>query len=295
VAQITANPTLKCKHCDSSLLVKYGKYKGMQLYWCLDCRRKVKGDRDPFHMKASAEHVSDALDWYFQGLSIQSICDRISQKYGYQPSKHVVFNWVNKFTGKAIKHFRGYRPDVGTVWIAHETDLRLDKHKKAWLWDIFDARTRFLLATIISFTRSDSDAVQLVELACQEAGKVPETIITGKSASYINAAVLAFGAYTEPRHNAPLDVKAAAYLTGPCHAKIPGRTNVMRAFKDVKTFLRFNDGFRVYYNFLCPCNELEGKTPAEAANISYDVKNWVNLTCLPANNDLNAAKRIGIA
>lgn len=285
----STEPALKCKHCGSSLLVKYGKYKGRQLYWCQACQKKVKGNSDPFRMRVPAEYVSLTLDLYFQGLSIQDICDYLGEKYDYHPSKHVVFDWVNKFTAKAISYFRHAQPEVSTTWIADETMLALDKHRKAWLWDIIDARTRFLLATMVSFTRSESDAKLVMEQACARASKRPQTVMTGKADSYIDSNVLAFGAGTDRRRAPPLDIRAAADLSGPCHGKLKERTKVLSGFRDVDTFLKFNDGFRVHYNFLRPHKVLKGKTPAEAANINYDLAHWVHLASLPVTGAAQAA------
>ena len=270
----------RCKHCGSNLLVKYGKYKGTQLYYCQACNRKVKADDNPFHMKLPVEYVDSALDWYYQGLSIHGISDHLSQKYGYRPSTHIVFDWVNKFTMKAIKHFNNYRPDVGATWIAHETEIHVDKKRQARLWDIIDAGTRFLLATRVSVSRSEEDAKLLLESAFREAGKAPETLITGR-ASFSDDNLLVFGANTEYRQGPTFDIRAASYMIGPCHGKLKDRVKVMRPFKDIHSFRKFNDGFRVYYNFLRPNDAIEGQTPAEAAGIQYEIKNWGKLASLP--------------
>lgn len=29
-----------CKYCQSENIIKYGKYKDVQYYWCKDCKRK---------------------------------------------------------------------------------------------------------------------------------------------------------------------------------------------------------------------------------------------------------------
>ena len=35
--------TTRCKYCDSENLIKFGKYKDIQLYYCKDCDSKFKG------------------------------------------------------------------------------------------------------------------------------------------------------------------------------------------------------------------------------------------------------------
>jgi hypothetical protein len=39
----------------------------------------------------------------------------------------------------------------------------------------------------------------------------------------------------------------------------------------------------VYYNYFRPHESLEGKTPAQAGKIQYDVKDWADLTRLPVS------------
>jgi len=267
-----------CKHCGSDVLVKYGKYKGIQLYWCQACKRKVKGDNDLFHMKVPAGHVNSALDWYYRGLSIQDISKHLNQAHGYWPSKHIVFDWVDKFTTKAIKHFEGYKPNVGTTWIADEIAVYLDKHRKAWLWAMIDARTRFILATKVSFTRSEHDAQFLMARACEKAGKTPAKIITSKLASYFNSTVPAADAVTEHRNGQRFDIKNSASIDQHCHGTLKDKTRKMRVFRDIDSATQFADGFKIYYNYLRHHEVLNGKTPAEAADIRYDVKNWADLT-----------------
>jgi transposase-like protein len=39
-----ADELRRCKHCHSDNVVKFGTYKGTQLYWCKSCQRKFKAD-----------------------------------------------------------------------------------------------------------------------------------------------------------------------------------------------------------------------------------------------------------
>ena len=53
------------------------------------------------------------------------------------------------------------------------------------------------------------------------------------------------------------------------------------AFRNIDTLIQFTDGFQVYYNYLKPHHSLKGKTPAEVANVDFDVKNWMDVCHLP--------------
>ena len=151
--------------------MKAGSQSGKQRYLCHVCKRKFKADNAPFHMKVSASNISSTLHMYYTGSSITDIRNHVCQETGYCPSKSVVFNWIEKYTSKAVRHFDKLKPKVGDKWIADETMVDLDKGVKVWFWDIIDTDTRFLLASRVSLTRTTEDAKRLVQDAVKRAGK----------------------------------------------------------------------------------------------------------------------------
>lgn len=275
-----------CKNCGSEAVVKFGTYKGVQRYFCKACNRKFKADNALFHMKVSPEFISTALSMYYSGSSISDIRNHLKQEHGYYPSKHVVFEWVDKFTSLAAKQFRDVHPKVGDTWVADETVLELDKGIKVWFWDIIDSDTRFLLASRASLTRGTHDAEALMKAAYKRAGKAPKVVITDKLAAYLDGIELTFGADTEHRQGSPFKVKSSGESTSQIerfHGTIKDRTKVMRAFRDMDTLIQFMDGYLVYYNFFKPHEALNGRTPAEAAKVDYQIKNWKELSQLPVS------------
>lgn len=269
-----------CKYCQSEDVIKFGTYKGVQRYFCKACRRKFKGDNSLFHSQVSPEHISTALSMYYTGSSINDIRQHLKQEHDYLPSQSVVFYWINKYTDKAVKVLDGYTPKVGDVWIADETMIDLDG-QKVWLWDIIDAKTRFLLATTLSHTRTIGNAQTLMELALKRAGKAPKQILTDKLHAYIDGIELVFGGDTEHIQTKPFVKENGTNMIERWHSTLKERTKVMRALKDANSALAFIDGFLVYYNYFRPHMSLDGKTPAEEAGIDYPAKNWRELSKLP--------------
>lgn len=265
----------KCKYCQSPNIVKFGTYKGVQRYWCKDCKRKFKADDSLFRGKVSASDISIALNEYYSGMSINDIRRRIKQEKGYYPAQSSVYQWIEKFTDKAVNHFDRYRPKVGDVWIADETLLNLDG-KDIWLWDVIDSDTRFLLATKMSFTRNIVDAEILFELAKNRAGKEPKVVITDKLRAYPEGIRQALS-NTYHIQSRPFTSEDSTNKIERWHSTLKERTKVMRGLKDANSALAFTDGFLAYYNFIRPHDALEGKTPAEEAGIDYDVKNWTGV------------------
>ena len=273
---------ITCKLCGSEHVIKYGSYKGVQRYYCKDCKRKFKADDSPFHMKVSPSHISSALSMYYTGSSITDIRNHIRQETGYHPSKSVVFGWIDKYTNQAVKQFRNIHPKVGDKWIADETMLDLDKDVKVWFWDIIDADTRFLLASRVSLTRTTADAKRLIQDAVKKAGKVPKIIITDKLKAYPDGIFTALGGATEHLQGSPFMIASeSTSKIERFHETLKERTKVMKAFRDIETLISFTDGFLVYYNYLKPHEALDGKTPAEKAKVRYTAKTWVDVVNVP--------------
>lgn len=283
-----------CKHCGNGGLLKYGTYKGRQLYWCKICKRKVKADDALFHMKVSPDFISSALELYYTGSSIEDICQHFRNAKGYHPSKSVVFGWIDRFTDKAVEHFRQYTPKVGKVWACDETVLKLDKKRKVWFWDIIDLKTRYLIASRVSTTRTTKDAALLMDKAKRITGIEPEKIITDKLYAYWDGIELVFGADTEHVQSSPFTKGDNTSKIERWHSTLKERTKVMKAFRNVDTLIQFTDGFQAYYNFLKPHYSLIGKTPAEAAKVKYDVKNWQDICRLPDKSESVSKKPVNI-
>jgi len=55
------------------------------------------------------------------------------------------------------------------------------------------------------------------------------------------------------------------------------RNKVMKGLDDAETAQTMMDGLRIHYNFLRPHGALNGKTPAQKANIEPDRAEWMSL------------------
>lgn len=263
-----------CKYCGSEGVVKYGTYKGVQRYYCKACKKKFKADDTTFHMKTDANLVSSALNMYYEGMPIKAIRRHLLQEHNHAPSTATIYEWIQKYTQYAIDSAKGYHPQVGNIWIADETVLKIDG-QDLWLWDIIDDKTRFLLATRLSRSRTTRDAQTLIDRAVKTAGKSPQTIITDKLNSYLD---VRYGKDTEHRQGGI--ARAGEDNTQKIerfHGTLKQRTKVMRGLKNFETALDFTEGWLVHYNYLRPHESLQDKTPAEVAEVEYPYQNWADI------------------
>jgi len=265
-----------CKYCGSHNVIRYGTYNGQQRFFCKDCKRKFADNDALPEMQTPVEQIGSAVGMFYEGQSLNSITRLITQIYGSYPSDSTIYRWVSRFTKRAVKELSKYKPDVGSVWVADETVLKMDG-KNVWFWDIIDAKTRFLIATHISHTRTTKDAQKLMERAYKRTGKIPRVIYTDKLRAYLDGIELTFGADTKHRQGGPFDVEDNTNLIERFHGTLKARTKIMRGLKDIETAKLFTQGWLLYYNYLRPHESLRGKTPAQVSGVKYPYRNWQDI------------------
>jgi transposase-like protein/ribosomal protein L37AE/L43A len=290
---ILSQPEIKttCKICQSKNTRKFGTYKGVQNYFCNDCKTKFTGtDALPRH-RVSPSFVASALNEFYAGMSFHDIENNIETQTNGNISHTAVIKWVNKYTDEAIKATKDLHPKVGDTWIADETFVRVDKskatvknpywkeQKEKWVvfWDIIDAKTRFLLASRLTTTRTTNDAKALMDMAQERAGKMPKIVVTDKLSAYMGGIKQSYGTHAKHIQGSPFELKNDSNLIERFHGSLKERTKVMRAQKNKTTLQRFTDGWLVDYNFFRPHMSLKNRPPAEVAGLKYDWHNWADV------------------
>jgi transposase-like protein len=169
---------IACKYCQSTNIIKYGKYKAVQRYFCKDCGRKFAGLDTIPKMQYSTSKIADVLNMYYEGMSLKEIRRNLIQQHNDYISDATAYNWVKRFSKLAIMQAGKYKPDVGGVWVADETVIDIDG-KNIWLWDIIDTKTRFLIASHMSYTRTTKDAEALMREAYKRTWQNPQNNLHG--------------------------------------------------------------------------------------------------------------------
>jgi len=279
---------IACKYCQSQNVIKFGKFKDTQYYYCKDCKRKFASlDTIPM-MQTPTKRIADVLNMYYEGMSENKIRRNLIQQDGDFISTGSVYNWVNRFTELAKKEAEKYQPKVGDTWVVDETYVRVDRsktnvenpysksRKAKWVifWDVIDADTRFLLASHLTSTRGTKDAQALMEKAAKRAGKIPKVVVTDRLAAYLDGIELAYGAEAKHRQGSPFEIENNTNLIERFHQTLKDRTKVMRALRNKDTLQKFTDGWLIHYNYFRPHMSLDDKTPAEVAGIKFPFRNW---------------------
>lgn len=262
----------KCKYCQSPNVIRFGTYKGVQRYYCKDCKRKFVLDTLP-KMKTPMSWVAAALDMYYRGMPLDSIQGHMKMMYGKYFSEPGIYKWIVRFTQEAVRRARDFHPVVGDTWVADETSLNVDG-RNIWYFDIIDADTRYLLASHLSTNRTTADAQVLVEKAIARAGKVPKVIITDKLQAYIDGIDLASGGTTKHIRSKPFTEEDSTNLIERFHGTLKERTDVIRNFGNLATARLLTEGWLLHYNFFKEHESLGSVPPVNTMKVKLPFADW---------------------
>ncbi len=235
-------------------------------------------------MKATVEQIASVIDMYYSGMSLRQISRHLDHMGKDKPSASTIYRWVIRFSKQAAESTNKYIPNVGNVWVADETMLKIGG-KKIWLYDIIDEKTRFLLATHMALSRRIVDAETLMKKAMERAGgQIPRFVLTDHNNSYPDGIEFAFENRVRHIPVKGITAEVNTNLIERFHSTLKSREKVARGLKKPQSAKRILEGWLVFYNFFRPHESLNDKTPAEVGGINSDVKNWLDVVYLKSKN-----------
>jgi transposase-like protein len=281
-----------CPICKRINVVKRGirktKYGTVQRYGCLDCNHRFVVDKGFCRMKHSPESITLALDLYFKGLSNRKIVDHLKQFHNVTVVHATVINWIHKYLKLLSKYAEKHQAEVGNIWHSDETTVFIKKEgqKKCyeWLWNIMDAKTRYLLACQITETRFVNDARKPLKIAKETANRRPDAIVTDGLQAYQKAIKAEFYDHSAPIQNPHIRLKD--FETHPnnnilerLNGTFRERTKVFRSLDSIVSAQEFAAGMQTYYNYIRPHQGINGMTPAQMAGIPLDLtgNRWMTM------------------
>lgn len=284
--KVFSEDTIQCAKCGSIRVVKYGSDAGKQVFKCRDCGRKFRESLLP-KARYSPETITLTLDLYFSGLSLRKITRTLNDHFDMSLGKSSVYRWIETFVPMISDYANSLSPQLSDTWQADEVFVKMKggeaiKARKmkgmAYLWNVMDRKTRFLLASRLSQHRNVNGAVAVFNEARRNAnGSEPEKVFADGLNAYPQAME-----YWESESGRPELV--ARMGVGKPHANnnriermngtLRERIKVQRGWKSMKTQLA--EGQRIQYNFVKPHAALEGQTPAQVAGIGVE-GGWMEL------------------
>jgi transposase-like protein len=281
---VIAEDAVICKRCGSIRIVKNGFDCGKQTYLCKDCKARFVEDSLLKKAKFNEELVCLTLDLYFSGLSLRKIARSISDHFNVDINYSTIYTWIQKYIPLISDYVNALTPQLSNQWNADELFVRMkgSQHQGrykglAFLWNVMDRDTRFLLASKVSENRDAKGAIAALQLAIKNAnGNLPNAINTDAHRSYREAVTETF---QKVDHIAKCGVNkphANNNRIERLNGTLRERVKVQRGWKSKKS--QIAEGQRIHYNFVKPHQGLEGKTPAKEAGIEIEGTNgWRTL------------------
>ena len=90
-AEVVKTILEQCKYCGSRQIVRYGHYRGIQRWWCKDCKRKFVHNEALPRMKTPIIQVASALSMFYAGMSLHGIRRNLEQTYRSYPSNSTIY------------------------------------------------------------------------------------------------------------------------------------------------------------------------------------------------------------
>lgn len=234
-------------------------------------------------VKFSPELVTLTLDLYFSGLSLRKVARNITDHFNMEINYSTIYGWIQTYIPQISNYVNSLTPQLSESWHIDELFVKMkggDKRKGntnvAYLWNIMDRDSRFLIASKLSEKRDTNGAIQAINQAIHNShGNLPNTVYTDALKAYREGISQTLGY--------KVDHIAKCGITKP-HANnnrverlngtLRERVKVQRGWKNPKSAIA--EGQRIYYNFVKPHQALDGETPAEKVGIKGN-KNWKNL------------------
>lgn len=286
------NPVISCPYCKSENVISRGKRKNqrgeVQVYGCKDCQRRFTKEIGFNRMKHTPESITLALDLYFKGMSDRKIVDHLKQFHKVSVVHTTVLRWIKKYLALLGKYAEKNKVNVGNIWHSDETTVFIKKEDKKryfqWIWNVMDAKTRYLLACQVTEERHIADARKALKQAKDTTNVRPDAIVTDGLFAYNQAIKDEFYDKTAQIQNPHIRLKD--FETKPnnnilerLNGTFRERTKVMRSLDSSVGAQEFATGLQTYYNYIRPHQGINGLTPAQMAGIPLDLtgNRWLTM------------------
>jgi transposase-like protein len=283
--KVFADDAIQCDSCGSIRHIDYGTYKDKKVFKCKDCGHKF---REGFLKKAkySAEMITLTLDLYFSGLSLRKIVRTVNDHFGLNLGAASIYRWIQKYIPLISDYVNSLSPQLSETWHADELFVKMKGGQTykgdtnlAFVWNVMDRETRFLLASKLSKARDSGAATRAFMEASKNAHSNPQRVVTDALSAYRDGVRFGFSG-KKPLHIANAGIRKKPHATNNRIERQNGtqreRVKVQRGWKSMKTPLP--EGQRIHNNFVKPHMALNGQTPAEAAGIGVGKGNkWGEL------------------
>jgi putative transposase len=282
--QVFAEDAIKCDSCGSIRIIKYGFDCGKQTYFCKECQHKFREPSILKKVKFTPELITLSLDLYFSGLSLRKVARNVSDHFNVDLHHSTIYKWIQRYIPKISEYVNSLIPQLSNQWHADELFVKMKGGETrkghtgiAYLWNVMDRESRFLIASKLSEKRDINGAVQTFNEAIKNShNNKPEVVYTDALRAYREGVKQTLGNKVEHVSKCGINKPHANNnRIERMNGTLRERVKVQRGWKSSK--FAIVEGQRIYYNFVKPHKALKGKTPAEIAGIKVNDNNLLGL------------------
>lgn len=264
---------MNCIVCKGSHTIRYGKTrKNKQIHYCKTCGKKFYDKSKEKNLRYDPRIITFSLDLYFSGLSLRKVARSLNDHFDLNMDHSTIYYWIKKYIPRiteAMNDLMINQPmkiHIDEVFIK----TRNEDRKIAYLWNVMDRETRFMLASEISTDRTTQAAIYALKKAMRQMKYDPTVIVTDAYKAYFSALSMkefrhiphSYGTLTHAHNN------IIERLNGTTREKF----KVMRGFKTTDSHIPH--GMMIQYNYIRPHMALDDKTPAETIGAAHEKLTW---------------------
>lgn len=269
--------SVSCPVCESNSVKRDGKQSGQQRYRCKECGKKFRANGKAPGRKVDAEIMGSAIEDYYRGKSFKAIAETLTREYDIpEPSKATIYEWVRDYTDRAVEQMKDVHPTTGDHWVADELAVDVGGGK-AWLWNVMDGETRYILATHLTRERTGNAAKIVLRKALETAGnKPPDSFFSDKLRSYRPALreVLPDAKHFQSEGlTADINNNLSERLQG----TFRNRIKTLRGLDLLESGQRYLDGWTLNYNLFKEHHSLRDRTPGQVAKVKPPFSEWADV------------------
>jgi putative transposase len=260
-----------CRYCGSDNLIGYGHSKGLRCLQCKDCHRKFVDNKAPPGMKTPHEQIVCAVTMYWEGIGLTAARQHLQEVYNSYVSDSTIYEWVSRFARGTIAASNKDIPKVGDVWMLLSTEVRI-ANDLIYFWDVFDANTRFLLASRACKSLDKNDAGTTLAEAIKKAKMIPQTILTDNPAVLVEGLEMNINRETRRVETKLVLDKSDISLLDEFRSVLATRSCILKRFKQFRHASLVIQGWPVHYNYFRPHELANNTTPAYKTGIVSPLK-----------------------
>ena len=283
-SQITIKPIAigNCPRCKSEKIVRHGVRKNnsgqIQKYSCKQCGKWFTLNLGFERMHATPQVITSAMQLYFSGESLRSV-EAFLKLQGVRANHMTVYRWIGKYVKLMDSYLDQMKPQVSGTWRTDELFVKVKGNTK-YLYALMDDETRFWIAQQVADNKYSENVRPMFKEGKEVAGKKPDILISDGAPNFHEAYREEFWSRIAPRTSHVRHIHIQGDHNNNKMERLNGevrdREKVMRGIKKMDSPIF--KGYQLYHNYFREHDALEGKTPAEAANIKIEGRNkWVTV------------------